>query len=47
MGDEFTGIARLFLISGTVCLLFGATAGYVLGPGLVRRTLRLVRRLRR
>jgi hypothetical protein len=47
MGGEFAEIARLFLIFGTVCLFFGATAGYLLGPGLVHRTRRLLRRLRR
>ena len=47
MGSEFAEIAQLFLIFGTVCLLFGAMAGYVLGPGLVYRTRRLLRRLRR
>ena len=47
MGDEFAEMAQLYLISGTVCLLFGALAGHVLGPGVVHRTRRLVRGLRR
>jgi hypothetical protein len=47
MVAEFTELARLFLLFGTVCLLFGATAGYVLGPDLAHRTRRLLRRLRR
>ncbi len=47
MGGEFTELAQLILLFGTVCLLFGAMAGYVLGPGLVYRTRRLLRRLRR
>lgn len=46
MGIDFTQLARLFLLFGAVCLLFGAIAGYVLGPGLVHRTRRLIRRLR-
>ncbi len=47
MGSEFAEIARLLLFFGAVCLLFGAMAGHVLGPGLVHRTRRLLRRLRR
>ncbi|CNE29589.1 Uncharacterised protein [Mycobacterium tuberculosis] len=47
MGGELAEIVRLFLILGTVCLFFGAIAGYALGPGLVYRTRRLLRRLRR
>lgn len=47
MRTEVTEIARQLVLFGTVCLLFGAMAGYVLGPGLVYRVRRLVRRLRR
>ncbi|WP_165966978.1 hypothetical protein [Actinomadura sp. 7K507] len=47
MGSEFAQIVRLLLLFGAVCLLFGAMAGYLLGPDLVHLTRRLLRRLRR
>ncbi|MFG2021454.1 hypothetical protein [Actinomadura geliboluensis] len=47
MGSEFAQLLRLFLLFGAGCLLFGAMAGYLLGPGLVHQTRRLLHRLRR
>ncbi|CNF55749.1 Uncharacterised protein [Mycobacterium tuberculosis] len=47
MGSEFAHIARLLILFGTLCLLFGARAGYALGPGLVSRIRRFARRLHR
>lgn len=47
MGDEFAELVQLLLVYGTICFLFGALAGHALGPGLVHRSRRLVRRLRR
>lgn len=47
MGGKLAEMVQLLLLFGTVCLLFGAMAGHVLRPGVVHRTRRLVRGLRR
>ncbi|MEU5992271.1 hypothetical protein ABZ806_25150 [Spirillospora sp. NPDC047418] len=47
MGSKLADITLLLVLFGTVCLLFGAIAGYALGPGLAYRTRRILQKLRR